>query len=190
MRLIDIPPHQSLVFMRFKQGRVGGCSKKLPIVNHTVTFAEPLAFDYKMPQNPSARHPKPLRLSFRFENVYNSGFTRYGIAEIDVMQRILDNDFSIRILLSDCSYNTYFVATLTVPGGSPFADGTVNRSATDTAPSPTLVRSRSSSSSSAASDVLFEASPVRVSRERFDELETQVDLLFASIINGEDPKAL
>jgi hypothetical protein len=184
MKLIDIPPHQSLVFAKFKQGRTGGRSRQYPIVKTTVFFAEPLLFDYEMPSDPLSRHPKPLRLSFRFEDWRNSHFKRYGIAELDVMQHILAGQFNIKILLSDCSYNTYFTAQLQLPEGSPFLRNCVCPQVPEVVASSASTDSGASSSSSSLSDVLFDATPVRISRARFDELEKQVDLMLADIINA------
>jgi hypothetical protein len=49
--------------------------------------------------------------------------------------------------------------------------------------------SGSSSSSSAASN-LFDAARIRVSRQKFDELGSQVQLILATIINADDLKAM
>jgi hypothetical protein len=175
MRLIDIPPCESLVFVKFKQGRRGDQSQKFPIVKSTVCFTDPLLFDYEM-----GRHSKPLRLSFRFENPHNARFTRYGVVEIDVMQRIIDCNFAIRILLSDCSYNTYFTATLHVPGEAPFPRQSCP------AEEPRSLPTSSSSSSASTSDVLYSTIPMAISRETFDRLEREVDLMLADVLTNGD----
>jgi hypothetical protein len=181
MKLIDIPPCQSLVFMKFKQGRHGGQSQKLPITKAAVYFANPLLFDYEMPVDATACHPKPLRLSFQLENPYSTRFTRYGIAEIDVMQCILDGRFDIRVLLRDCSYNTYFMATLHIVGQAPFP----TRPSCSIDESPPRESAASSSSSTSTSDALYAAVPMAISRETFDRLERQVDLMLAELINSD-----
>jgi hypothetical protein len=205
MKLVDIPPNQSLLFLRYKQGRAGSESRKYPIIRNFVIFAEPLIFDYDMPLNPESHHPKPLRLSFRLENGSNSGFTRYGVAELDIMQYLIDRQFEIRVLLSECSYNTYFIAKLQVPEGNPFSSldslsffessgegGTVSSAPPSTTRRTSALSGSQShvSSSSSNSMHLFETAPVKVSREKFDQLEKQVDLMLAGIINADDDRTL
>jgi hypothetical protein len=201
MRLTNVPPNQCLIFLKCKQGRTGFESRKYPILGNTVIFAEPLIFDYEMPHDLRAHHPKPLRLSFRMENPSSSGFTRYGIAEFDVMQCIVDSEFELHLLLSDCAYNTYFRATLVLPEGSPFPTITAKVAAiqaTTPASLPLMrkkiespaVKSSEVSSSSSYSNRLFETAPVRVSREKFDQLEKQVDLMLAGIINAGDDRTM
>jgi hypothetical protein len=206
MKLVDIPPTQSLVYLRYKQGRSGAETRKYPILRNSVSFAEPIIFDYEMPSDRHSHHPKPLRLSFRMENPSNSGFTRYGIVELDVMQCILDSQFDLRFLLSECSYNTYFVAKLELPEGSPFPSSprsvefleSTDASSPSSSGPPSTSRNVSHpvsvlsqvSSSSSTSTMLFETAPVKVSREKFDQLEKQVDIMLAGIINGEDERGL
>jgi hypothetical protein len=96
MHLIDIPPHQSLLFVKIKQGRTGWKSNKFPVGKSTVALPEPIFFDYEFPSDPFTRHTKPLRLSFRFETSHHAGFTRYGIVELDLTQAILDCQFDLK----------------------------------------------------------------------------------------------
>jgi hypothetical protein len=204
MQLINIPPTQCLIFMKYKQGRTGSESRKYPISGNDVIFAEPLIFDYEMPHERHAHHPKPLRLSFRMENPSSSGFTRYGIVELDLMQYTLDGEFNVRVLLADCAYNTYFLAKLQLPEGPPFLTAASEAAVEDAtgnslADSIPMMRPRAGSlaasgsqgsSSSSSSTQLFERSPVPISRERFDQLEKQVDLMLAGIINADDDMAM
>jgi hypothetical protein len=166
--------------MRYKQGRTGSESRKYPIVRNIVLFSEPLLFDYEMPRDPCAHHPKPLRLSFRLENPSNSGFTRYGIVELDLRQYMI---------VGQCDQ---------MPEGTPFPSArpsAVCEMAGESAPSssgPSSARTAFStgSSSSSNSTLLFETAPVKMPRERFDLLERQVDVMLAGIINAEDEKSL
>jgi hypothetical protein len=134
------------------------------------------------------------------ENPSSSGFTRYGIAELDVMQYVLDARSTIRVLLSDCAYNTYFIATLQCPEGAPFPTAASEADVAEVAgvpPSPLSlppIRPKfgiqaasfsQGSSSSSHSTQLFDSVPVPISREKFDQLEKQIDLMLAGIINAD-----
>jgi hypothetical protein len=202
MKLIDIPPSQNLLYLKVKQGGTGAETRKYPIVRNSVVFKEPLLFEYEMPRSPNSRHPKPLRLSFRLENPLSSGFTRYGIAELDIMQLILDGASEVRVLLPVCSYNTWFTADFQLPEGSPFphkasapasTDSQMTASWSDTSDaSPSLsfssVSERSSSSSN--SNRLYETAPVKLPRETFDLLERQVDDILAGIITADEERRM
>jgi hypothetical protein len=136
------------------------------------------------------------------ETPSSSGFTRYGVVEIDVMQCLLDARADVRALLQECAYNTHFAATLSAPEGSPFAapPGAAAPDADGDAPlSAPPARQKAAaqgapfsqgSSSSSTSTRLFESAPVRISRERFDQLEKQVDLMLAGIINAGDDRTM
>jgi hypothetical protein len=148
-----------------------------------------------------SHHPKPLRLSFRVENSSNSGFTRSGIAELDIIQYLLDRQFEIRVLLSECSYNTYFIPKLQVSEASPFSSldslsflepsgegGTVSSAPPSTTRRTAALFAAQShvNSSSSNSTHLFETAQAKVSREKFDHLEKQIDIMLAGIINDDD----
>lgn len=121
MKLIDIPPTQNLVFFAAKQGRERVESDKYPIEKTTVTFTKPLVFAYNFPKNPKGKHTDPLRISFRLENPSAfSSFKRYGIVELDITQCYLEDATKLRVLLSDCAYNTYLVCELRFPNGPPY----------------------------------------------------------------------
>jgi hypothetical protein len=209
MKLVDIPQRQSLFYLKAKQGGTGTTTKKYPIANNTVAFTEPLIFDYSLPSDSQARHPKPLRLSFRFENAANSGFTRYGVCELDVMKLILEGKADIRVLLLECQFNTYFISRLTLPNGSPWPNllkispqftpvDPVSEMLTASVSPPSVRASTrphrdlsvsvhtvtaSSSSSNPQPVSLYDSSPIKVPIEKFQELEHQVDELLAGIIN-------
>jgi hypothetical protein len=198
MKLVDIPQRQNFLFLKAKQGRVGVTTRKYPIANNSVIFVEPLIFDYELPEDPSGHHPKPLRLSFRVENSSNSGFTRYGVCEIDIMKKILEDSSDIQVLLSECQFNTYFHARLHLPGGAPwssfpiielrrlseeFPDSEGSAHSASTGQPRTTVTVQSSSSSNRLSTSLYDSSPVKITPAKFQELESQVDQLLAGIIN-------
>jgi hypothetical protein len=113
---------------------------------------------------------------------------RYGVVHVDVMQHILEGKSDIRILLSNCSYNTYLTANLHFPQGLPFStsEGCLPFAVTS---EPLSHASDPVESSSTSSDTLFESTSIQISRERFDRLEKQVDDLLAEIINEEDINA-
>jgi hypothetical protein len=199
MRLTDIPPMHNLLFLKVKQGRSFVRTRKFPIEKSRVNFEEPIIFDYALPCDSRAHHPKPLRLSFRQETSTKSGFTRFGNCEIDIMEMIVNGATEVSILLSECAYNTYFAAQLYLPGGSPFSptravadDAVLNPVfATDeswSSNSSDRAQSHSQSSRSGSdpsvqlTHFLFESMPHKVTFERFRELEQQVDDLLAAII--------
>jgi hypothetical protein len=196
MRLVDIPPMNTLLFLKAKQGRTGVQTPKYPIERTSVTFKEPVLLDYELPENPLAHHPKPLRISFRRETTSKSGFTRYGNCEIDIMQMVLTNTTEIRLLLSDCPYNTYFLATLCLLEGCPYEPGVIQTEIASTTEEQhsddsgsstlsTLSSRRSSSETGAHTELsLINTAPVKISPDRFRELEQQVDDLLASIITN------
>jgi hypothetical protein len=196
MHLIDIPPMNSLLFVKAKQSRRGIHSSKYPVEKTTVIFSEPLLFDFNLPRDPGAHRCRPLRLSFRRETSSRSGFARYGVCEVNVLEMILTGQSEIRYLLSDCMYNTYFIGRLALPEGSPYPEPELS-------PCPSLYRDRQSSSgsetpsdrafsrgsqgsssdsSSRSRPSLFDSLPVKVSLERFLQLEEQVDGLLAGIV--------
>jgi hypothetical protein len=107
----------------------------------------------------------------------------------------------------ECPYNTYFVASLHLPEATPFPtlsdsvyslDSFDDSSAPSAAPLSTGARSSPLSvsmisyvsSSSSNSTHLFETAPVKVSREKFDQLEKRVDLLLAAILNEDEDKTM
>jgi hypothetical protein len=202
MKLIDIPPSQNLLYLKVKQGRTGAETRKFPIVKNSVSFKEPLLFEYEMPRRPTSRNPKPLRLSFRVENPLSSGFTRYGIAELDIMQLILDGASEIRVLLPVCSYNTWFTANFQLPEGSPFpreaaapapTDNIAQPSwsnTSDVSPTSSVSSVSEKSSSSSNSNRLYDTAPVKLPRETFDLLERQVDDILAGIITADEEKRM
>lgn len=121
MRLVDIPPNQNPVFYAAKQAR-NNCrveSESYHIDKNTVDFEKGLVFEYDFPKAPHGKKTAPLRISFRMENP-SGAFKRYGIVEIDVTQHILDNNFMIKSILTDCDFNTYLVAVLSLPKGMPW----------------------------------------------------------------------
>ena len=121
MKLVDIPPAQNLVFFAAKQGRERVESDKYPIEKTTVNFTKPFLFSYEFPKTPKGRRTDPLRISFRLEHQASfSGFKRYGIVELDLTQCYLEDATKIRVLLSECAYNTYLVCELRFPNGPPY----------------------------------------------------------------------
>lgn len=127
MRLVDIPPNQNMIFYAAKQGRNNHTrveSENYRIDKNTVDFEKPLVFEYEFPKMMRGKKTAPLRISFRMENPSvarsSGGFKRYGIVEIDITQHVLDNNFVIKSLLTDCDFNTYLVATLALPKGMPW----------------------------------------------------------------------
>jgi hypothetical protein len=176
MQLIDIPPSQSQVYARIKQGRHVVETKRLPIIKNTVSF-DSVAFDYRFP---TGSHGRPIRLSFRLEKQIGSGFSRYGIAELDVMQLRAERASDIRIPLSECAFASVLVAKLEVPD-----DVRERRWTTEAAMTLAPRTASSAPSSSSTSGDLFEELPVKMSRERFYALESQVDEILADMINGQ-----
>jgi hypothetical protein len=210
MRLIDVPPNQCLMFLKAKQGRTGAATKKYAIVKNSVLFAEPLRLEYELPADGSARPVKPLRLSFRFENPSNSGYTRYGIVELDVAKCLSEGMTRIEMLLSECTYNSYFIALLGLcelgqptgvtrsssAGNGVVVDGktsdeSISEASTSShTPTNTSMCSRSrrseDSTSSYRPPTIYDMSPVKIPLEKFEFLEHQIDDLLASIINDPD----
>jgi hypothetical protein len=115
------------------------------------------------------------------------------------MKKILEGSSEIQVLLSEFQFKTYFHAALQLPSGTPWgafprvelrrlsddfgdSDGSANSTSTVQPPRSTItVQSSSSSNRPGAS--LYESSPVKISPEKFQELENQVDQLLAGIIN-------
>jgi hypothetical protein len=176
MQLLDIPPSQSLVYIRLKQGRHSVETKRLPIIRNSVSF-DSVTFDFRLPTNNRGRR---LRLSFRLENQMGSGFSRYGIAQLDIMQLRAERRSDVRIPLSECAFTSVFVAKLEVPD-----DECGRRRQTDAQMAIAQATVSSASSSSSTSSDLFEELPVKMSRQRFDMLESQVDEILADMINSQ-----
>jgi hypothetical protein len=197
LKLVDIPPMNNRFFIKAKQGRKGLETSKHQISKTTVTFTETLVFQYEMPNDHLSRHPKPLRLSVRSENFSNSGFSRYGFIELDIMAMVLAETRDFRVLLANCPYNTYLVARLELPEGNPFPSYSAPASIVNSnSSSPFTLEvvstshcsgtaGDSSSGGYSSSDELFETSPIKVSRVEFDDLEKQVDDLLAGVIVGD-----
>jgi hypothetical protein len=186
MRLIDIPPMNSLLFVKAKQGHRGIQTQKYPVEKTSVIFAEPLLFDYALPRDPSAHRCKPLRLSFRRETSSRPGFVRFGICEINILEMVLAGQSEIRLLLTECVYNTYFMGKLVLPEGSPYPEPDVapsfcrERQSSESGSctsSGKIAAAPSSQGSSSGSDTgnrncgsIFDSLPVKVSFERFLQL--------------------
>jgi hypothetical protein len=179
VKLVDIPLSSNLLYLRIKQGRRRLDTAKFPIESASVCFGS-IVFDYKL-QTRSRR----LRFSFRLENRSGSGFTRYGVVEVDAMRLLRDRTSAIRVPLSRCSFNSHFVANID------FGDGRTDRRSCELMPFSQTSGgafselSRDASSGSSNSDELFEGAPVKIARARFDELESQVDDILADIINSQ-----
>jgi hypothetical protein len=100
------------------------------------------------------------------------------------MRLLRDRTSSVRIALSHCSFNSHFVANLDFGDGRPDRQSCELQSVAATSLSASSEGSTDASSGSCNSDELFEGSPVKIARARFDELESQVDDMLADIINS------
>lgn len=112
MKLIDMPPNQNRVFIKIKQGQVCCTTRSFPIVQNQVIFQEPVEFNFNTSVAFHTHKKKLLRFSFRYELANGSGFARYGAVEINPMQAVKEGNGEVKILLENCSYNTYFLCLI------------------------------------------------------------------------------
>ena len=195
--LIDIPPHNTPIFIKGKQLNNEIQSKSVIISNNKAFWQEPLVIECKVTKKNTEKHTEPLRLSFRFESSSGSSFTRYGIAEIDVTTAFHENIKNVQLLLSNCSYNTKFHCLIDVlrPGETRTRSNSLkNEKNTPNINSDENSLSDRSSNAivtttlSGGTSVNFtiklphEMSPVKISSEHYQFLESKVDLILSEII--------
>ncbi|OHT10935.1 hypothetical protein TRFO_19631 [Tritrichomonas foetus] len=129
--LIDVPTRQNRIFAKVKKCVKNVTTKPYPIINNQCKFAENVDIEVNLPKDLSkARHSHLIRISFRFENASGSGFSRYGIAKIDIVKTIISRELDIRMNLENCPEKPVLTLTLGIPAGiSPFMSMTVAHSA-------------------------------------------------------------
>ncbi|KAH0800361.1 uncharacterized protein GO595_006772 [Histomonas meleagridis] len=196
MKLIDMPPNQYRIFFKAKQGSKHIKTKAYAIVQNQVIFPEPICFLYDVSSHFSGKLVRPLRLSFRFETATGSGYTRYGIVEIDVVQCFKENKKYLHVLLDHCSYNTCFSCLLLFPDESPPAEESsesqqfqslvVPRSESETsfsARSGSFSNQKQSETFSISdSNSSVKGATFSVTNEKYQLLEKQIDQLLTDVI--------
>lgn len=116
LKLIDVPTRQNRVFLKAKFGSFHFTTKPYQIKDNTVIFLEPVTIDMTIPNDPKKlKSVKSARLSFRLENTSGSGFTRYGIVMLNIVQHLLLNDLDIRVGLENCTEKPVFMCKIKKP---------------------------------------------------------------------------
>lgn len=116
LKLIDVPTRQNRVFLKAKHGSFHFTTKPYQIKNNVVIFLEPVTMEIVIPDDPKkAKAVKSARLSFRLENTSGSGFTRYGIVILNIVQRLLTNDLDVKVGLENCTEKPVFMCKIKMP---------------------------------------------------------------------------
>lgn len=116
LKLIDVPTRQNRVFLKAKHGSYHFTTKPYQIKNNTVIFLEPVTIEIVIPDDPKkAKAVKSARLSFRLENTSGSGFTRYGIVMLNIVQRLFANDLVVKVGLENCTEKPVFMCKIKMP---------------------------------------------------------------------------
>lgn len=116
LKLIDVPARQNRIFVKVKHGSFHFTTKPYQIEKSIVNFLEPVTIEMTIPDDiKKAKAMKSARLSFRLENTSGSGFTRYGIVMLNVVQRLLANELNVRAGLENCSEKPVFMCTIKMP---------------------------------------------------------------------------
>lgn len=116
LKLIDVPTRQNRIFLKVKHGSFHYTTKPYPIEKSLVTFLEPVTIEMTIPDDPKkAQAVKSARLSFRLENTSGSGFTRYGIVMLNIVQHLFANELNVRTGLENCTEKPVFMCTIERP---------------------------------------------------------------------------
>lgn len=134
IRLTDLPTRQSRMFLKIKNCVSTVITKSYQIKNNQCEFTDSVEIEVSFPtnlltainKNSKNLKIKPLRLSFRLENSSRSGFQRYGIAMVDLLKLIMENNEqynesnlirSYRTGLENCSEKPIFSVNFVFPNG-------------------------------------------------------------------------
>lgn len=209
MKLIDIPPHQMCIYGKVKQA-TEATTQSVKVVNNQAVYQQPLSIDCDVPQDPNCKNIKPLRFSFRLETKSLQGFTRYGIAEIDLRSLLMQHNYKVHILLQNCVYNTCFECNVQFPfyitaafpqvssngiemsnSGSSHSDDfsasiSNDKSQSLTKSQTTTISTTNLSTTGSISSGIplepYEMAPVSIDKAQYLLLENQINGLLASII--------
>lgn len=133
IQLIDLPTRQNRMLVKIKNCVSPVTTKPYPIVDNQCIFTDPVEIDVNLPKNiasvaskPRLGKVKPLRLSFRLEDPSGIGFTRYGIAMVDLIKVAIDGTTSnptyngvveIRMRLENCAEKPLLIMSIIFPHG-------------------------------------------------------------------------
>lgn len=121
LKLIDVPARQNRIFVKVKHGSFHYTTKPYQIVKSVVNFLEPVTIEMTIPNDPKkAKAIKCARLSFRLENTSGSGFTRYGIVMLNIIQRLFANELDVRSGLENCTEKPVFMCNIQMPSNFNF----------------------------------------------------------------------
>lgn len=127
--LTDVPTRQNRIFLKVKYGSHHFTTKPVQIKDNSAIFNQEVSLEIPsihIPKKP--KHYKPFRLSFRLENSSGSGFTRYGVIELNIFERIMSQNLNVECGLDNCEEKPIFRCHILIPSNLSLAENDTNTS--------------------------------------------------------------